>query len=454
MRKKRNRQMTIFDIVSRHFIGNELEQMSQILDANPEILNLAYNDLIRDRRSDTGRDGMTAEQVVRAAVLKQFRELPYEDLAFHLTDSQSFRSFARLKMGQYPSKSVLQDNINVLRETTWIAIHRIILGYAKQEKIENGRKIRIDSTAIETDIHYPTDSTLLWDAVRVITRWLIQGTRLSPRPSYRFSDHRRVVKKRMTKIQNTKKRKDRVAAYKDMLHYAERVCGYAHEAIVVLDSFVGRDIQDTCGARALAKKLQRAIDLLKRVMDQTERRVFRGEKVPASEKIVSFFETHTDIIVKGNRDTQYGHKVFLTGGRSSLILDCLIERGNPADVDRFEEMLKRHENQYGYMPRQTAADGSFASKDNLSFAKANQVKDVVFSKKRSLSVIDMAKSNWVYRKLKNFRAGIEANISTLKRAFGLTRCIWAGWQGFKQYVWSSIVAYNLHVLARIRLAPA
>jgi IS5 family transposase len=158
--------------------------------------------------------------------------------------------------------------------------------------------------------------------------------------------------------------------------------------------------------------------------------------------------------VKGGRDTEYGHKIFLTGGPSTLILDCLIERGNPADSDRYKPMLKRHACQYGRMPLQVSADGGFASHDNLSFAKDKQVKDAVFAKRRGLSVLDMARSAWVYKVLRNFRAGIEAGISTLKRAFGLDRCTWSGWKGFKQYVWSSIVSYNLLVLARINLAKA
>jgi hypothetical protein len=103
---------------------------------------------------------------------------------------------------------------------------------------------------------------------------------------------------------------------------------------------------------------------------------------------------------------------------------------------------------------QATADGGFASKENLAFAKEHHIKDAVFAKKRGLSVLDMAKSNWVYKKLRNFRAGIEAGISTLKRAFGLDRCTWSGWEGFKRYVWSSIVSYNLLALARIRLASA
>jgi len=204
----------------------------------------------------------------------------------------------------------------------------------------------------------------------------------------------------------------------------------------------------------LATQLKRAVGLLEKVISQTERRVFRNEKVPVADKVVSFFEDHTDIIVKKRRETQFGHKIFLTGGTSNLILDCLIAKGNPADSDQYIPMLERHKGSFSKVPRQVSADGGFASKDNLKDAKELGVKDAVFAKKRGLSVIDMAKSSWVYKKLRNFRAGIEANISTLKRAFGLDRCTWKGWEGFKQYVWSSIFAYNLQVIARIKLEAA
>jgi IS5 family transposase len=326
--------------------------------------------------------------------------------------------------------------------------------YAQKENIESGRKVRIDSTAVESDIHDPTDSALLWDGVRIITRWLEEGHTLTPRPEYRFSDHRRVVKKRMVVVLHAKKAEDRVAAYRDLTHYAGKVVVYATEAIPALECYKASDMSDMLTAMNLASQLKRAIGLLNKVISQTERRVFKGEKVPASDKVVSFFEDHTDIIVKSRREVQYGHKVFLAGGKSNLILDCLIAKGNPADSDQYIPMLERHKAIFGSMPRQASADGGFASKDNLSTAKELKVKDVVFAKKRGLSVIDMAKSSWVYKKLKNFRAGIEANISTLKRAFGLDRCTWKGWPGFKRYVWSSVFAYNLQVLARIKLEAA
>jgi len=454
MRQKFTPQMTLFAPMARNSIVKELEQISKILDANPGLMDLVFQDLIRTSRPDTGRQGLTAEQVLRCAVLKQYRQLTYEELAFHLEDSDSFRSFSRLDMGQYPSKSILQENIKAIEEETWEAILREITEYAMREKIETGRVVRVDSTAVQTDIHHPTDSTLLSDGIRIITRRLTEGKELTPSPRYAFSDHGRVVKKRVMTILNAHKDAVRQAAYRDLLHYARLAEKYARAAIPELAVYEGHALTDTLAGRELARKLERAVGLLAKVIDQADRRVFKGEKVPASEKIVSFFEDHTDIIVKGKRDTEYGHKIFLSGGASCMILGCLILRGNPADSDQYQALLEQHRHVYGRMPRQVTADGGFASKDNLAFAKKNHVKDAVFARKRGLTILEMAKSNWVYKKLRNFRAGIEAGISALKRAFGLDRCTWSTWEGFKRYVLSSIVSYNLLVLARIKLATA
>ena len=175
-----------------------------------------------------------------------------------------------------------------------------------------------------------------------------------------------------------------------------------------------------------------------------------GEAVPAGEKLVSLFETHADIIVKGGRDVHYGHKLNLTTGRTGLIFDVVIEAGNPADAERFLPMLARHIDRSGAPPRQSACDGGYASRDNLRQAKALGVQDVAFHKKCGLTIEAMVKSRWVYRKLRNFRAGIEANISCLKRAYGLGRCTWRGLAHFKAYVWSSVVAYNLILCARMK----
>jgi IS5 family transposase len=255
-------------------------------------------------------------------------------------------------------------------------------------------------------------------------------------------------------IQNTQKEKDRKAAYRDLLEIACQVRGYALEAIPQLYGFESSEAGDVIYARNLAQALERALSIFDRVIDQTRRRVLLGQKVAARDKIVSFFECHTDIIEKGRRRTTYGHKVFFCGGPSGLILGCRIERGNPADSERFKVLLEGQKSLFGRMPRQVSADGGFTSRANLAWAKGEGVRDVCFSKRRGFSVLEMVRSHWVFKKLRNFRAGIEANISRLKRAFGLSRCNRSGWAGFRQYVWSAGVAYNLSVLARHQVAAA
>jgi IS5 family transposase len=248
----------------------------------------------------------------------------------------------------------------------------------------------------------------------------------------------------MLAIKDTGSKPKRTEAYRDLLKVAGKTMGYARRAIEHLDG--------NNGAQRLVEELAHYIGLLERAVDQTRRRVLEGEKVPASEKLVSLFEPHTDIIVKDRRDTLYGHKVFLTGGASGLILDCTIEAGNPADTTLAIPMLQRQEALYGRVPRQAAMDGGFASKDNLQAAKTMGVADVCFQKKRGLKVSDMTRSSWVYKRLRDFRAGIEGLISFLKRAFGLDRCTWKGEESFASYVQASVLTANLLTLARHLLA--
>ncbi len=172
-------------------------------------------------------------------------------------------------------------------------------------------------------------------------------------------------------------------------------------------------------AAAWRAEAEHFVPLIERIIDQTERRVLHGEKVPAADKLVSLFEPHSDIIVKSRRQVSYGHKLNLPSGASGLILDIVVEQGNPADAERFVPMVDRQIAIYGRPPRQLAADGGCASTGNLAAAKNKGVEDVAFHKKCGLAITDMVKSRWVYRRLRNFRAGIEAAISCLKRAYGL-----------------------------------
>lgn len=453
MRRSKEPQRELFHVMPKNKIGQELEAISKVLDDNRQILALVYQDLIGLRQADTGRLGLSAEQVLRCAILKQYRQLTYEELAFHLDDSASFRAFARLQMGQYPSASTLQENIKAVKPATWEAVHRLLIQYAAQRQVEKGRTIRVDATAVDANIHPPTDSTLLQDGIRVLTRLLQEGKALLPVPPYKVVDHNRAAKRRVLEILHAKKEKVRLRAYRELLQLADKVRGYALEAIACLRDFVGADRDQTLSARILAEELEKMLSLFQKVLDQTRRRVLQQERVPASAKVVSLFECHADVIVKGRRETQYGHKVFLSVGRSGLILDCLVPRGNPADTTLYPSLLTRQVELYQRPPRQVAADGGFASKENLATAKRLGVKDAMFAKKRGLRPLDMVKSLWVYRKLRNFRAGIEATISRAKRCFGLDRCTWTGWLGFQQYVWSAVCAYNVLVLSRLLSQP-
>src|SRR5712671_3929281 len=193
MRQERTIQGTLFDIFAEHEIGRELKAMSQWLDEHRDVLGLVVADLRRHGLKDTGRHGLAAETVLRCALLKQHRQLSYEELAFHLEDSASFRAFARLPLGWSPKKSVLQRTISAIRAETWEAINRILLASARQEKVETGKVVRLDSTVTAALMHEPSDSSLLWDAVRVMARLLKRAGALAGGTGLEWRDHCRAA---------------------------------------------------------------------------------------------------------------------------------------------------------------------------------------------------------------------------------------------------------------------
>ena len=445
MREKRTIQTSIFESYPEHEIGDELKAMSMWLDEHLDLLEWVAADVKTRNTEETGRKGLSIESVLRCALLKQYRQLSYEELVFCLMDSTACMSFARLTNGWTPKKATLQSSISAISAVTWEQINLRLTQSALQEKVENGKMLRVDSTVTESQIHAPSDSSLLWDSVRVLVRLLKEAQEMPGAPRLKWRNHQRVAKKRMRAIIYTRGADKKARLYRDLIQVTRNTLASIDEVDLTLRcSGIGPEYDQWHTQVAHYKPL------IAQVIEQTERRVFQGEKVPAAEKLFSLFEEHTDIIVKGCRDIQYGHKLNLCSGKSGLILDVVIEAGNPADSDRFLPMLERHIDHYGKAPRQMAADGGYASKENLRDARSLQVKDVVFHKKRGLKVEEMAKSPWVYRKLRNFRAGIEAGISCLKRAYGLSRCTWKGLEHFKAYVWSSVVAHNLALFGRLR----
>jgi len=451
MRKTCKKQLPLPEATTTHPKVKELETISRILDENPTIYELVAQDLGR-ADNDTGAVGMSAEQVICAAIIKQMEGYSYEELAFHLEDSKAYRTFCKFDFGRAYAKSTLNGTIKTISAATWKEVNGILLQYAMKNKIENGRKVRIDCTVVESNIHSPYDSESLWDSVRVIIRILNKAKDGLSSLQFSFMDHSLSSKRRRLEVMNAKNAKQRKKAYMILIKMVENTVGYAGAAQKALEDYQPATIEEMVLAESIRKELCHYLPLIRQIICQATRRVIHGESVSAPEKLVSLFEPHTDIIVKDRRDTYYGHKICLTGGASNLILDCTILDGNPADSTLTQTMLERQEEIYKRPPLKVALDGGFASQDNLAAAKKQGIKDVCFSKGRGLTEKAMCRSTNVYKVLKKFRAGIESGISWLKRVFGLDRCLWKGYDSFKSYVWASIVSANLLTLARKELA--
>jgi IS5 family transposase len=278
--------------------------------------------------------------------------------------------------------------------------------------------------------------------VRVLSR-LLSKSRESTGVKIRFTDKRKESKSLSYQIFNAKKaEKDRL--YPKLLQTVNVVLKQVERALKQIKS-EGNDSERQTN---WIYQIEHYRDLLLKVVDQTKRRIIGHENVPSSEKIVSLFEEHTDIIVKGFREVQYGHKINLSSDTDGFITYLAIEKGNPSDADRFISVIDGHLSTFRKAPSATVCDGCYASLDNIENAKALGVKRVVFHKKCGLSYLKMGVKKKTFEKLKNFRAGVEGNISELKRVFGVSKAMWKGLDGFKAFVWSSVISYNLVRLAR------
>lgn len=445
MRDMMREQLPLMQGFIEHEHAQELAAMSEALDQCVDVLGLVERDLLMGCDPLLGRPGLSAEQAVRALVIKQLNGFSYAELAFHLADSTCYRRFCRIGgLEMHPSKSTLQENIKRLSAETLEVLNRHLLSWAKAIGVERGEIVRGDCTTVESPIHTPTDSWLLWDSVRVLAREL----KCCQEYGVEFSDHRRRVKRRWRAIGNARNREERVPLYRDLLRMTEETLEAACRAVWRLASIAEAEAQSS---RVI---LQNHVVLGRRVVDQTRRRVLDGEVVPSREKVVSIFEPHTDIIVSGRPEVGYGHKICLTTGVSSMILDCVVLEGNPADSTLATDMIARHREIFDGVPLAVTFDGGFASKANLTQLKAMGVQAVAFSKRCGMSIHEMVAESWVYKRLRDFRAGIEGCISFLKRCFGLRRSSWKGFASFKAYVWGSILSANLLIFARHRMAAA
>lgn len=447
-------QISLFSCVPHHKRGAIYAEINALIAAHPEWVRWVQADLTRRRgvKARKGRRGMPAAKVLRVVLLKHLEDVSLRQLATKLYGDLDLREFLGLTLGdKTPSRTTLQRNTSMIQKDTWGRLLHSLLESEELREFESGEKVRIDATVVPTNIHYPTDSSLLWDGIRVLSRTMNRAHELF---AVEYEDLSKVAKKHHTKIFWAKKKAQRVPAYEKLLEAAHAVSLQADDVLAGLRSVGTFLATDSVFAEALRDGLIEELlhfqPLLRRVIDQTERRVLHGEKVPVAEKIFSVFEPHTDLISKGNKN-EFGHKVTFTMSEH-FILDAVIERGNPGDVTLVTRQLERQQELFGQAPRSAVFDGGYASRENLEAAKALGVEHCAFSKAKGLTMEEQAGSRRTHGRLKRFRAGIEGKISWLKRDFGLGRCTWKGWERFQSYVWSACFAANLRTLVRLRLA--
>ena len=275
MRKKNQKQLPLTINRIDHPHAEELQRISDILDVNPIINEWVLQDLTRDKNLiDTGAQGMTAEQVIRAAIVKQMEEYSYEELAFHLVDSVSYRSFCRIGFADKGfQKSALCSNIKAILPETLEDINRLLVAYGQDKKIEKGKESRIDCTVVSSNIHDPKDSDLLWDSVRVLTRMLAKVKECFKDLNISYTDHTRRAKRRMLGVMNAKNEKVRKQKYQDLLKITHKTVRYAQHAISLLENPVLASPGLFDSAQNSAEELGEIVTLAEKVIDQTTRRV-------------------------------------------------------------------------------------------------------------------------------------------------------------------------------------
>jgi len=437
-----------------------LKQISDFLDRHGELVELVHKDLVRGlKRPRTGRAGLSAEQVLRSFALWRIKDWPYRELRERITDGYTLRQFTRFGSVPVPKMDAFQRGFARLRPETVRRLNHAVLNAIIKLGLEDARQLRVDTMVVETDIHYPTDSTLLWDGVRVLSRLVREGlAREVPEAVVEFPNRTRRARRRMQEITRMRDRKGKRQRawrrkYADLLRVSEQVVAQACTAAIAARATPVADPLKHIVIQALCEEIQHYAELTERVIDQTRRRVFGGETVAAKDKLYSIFEPHTDLIKRGkvHKPVEFGHKVFLAESRRGFITDYRVLDGNPVDSEQVEPSLHAHETRFGQRLDLYAGDRGFDSAPARAAAdKAKVVQLAIPQRGGQLSAERARKErSRAFKQAQRFRAGIEGTISVLMRGRGMNRCRLSGRERFEMFVGAAVLANNLMRLAAL-----
>ncbi len=424
----------------------EYKAVDEILDRHPEILRLVHGDLAKLSKGSSRRGrkaDFTSENLLRAILVMQREGFDYREASIRIAESETLQNFCRLIKKRTIDFTLLNKAFSALRPETWEAINQMLgLGAVVDETVSIDH-LRTDTTVTECNVHWPTDSSLLWDAYRVIARELSRARQIDPLSvPWRF--HVKKIKNmeffiaRYSKSTSKKRLRQVRRKMKTLIERVEEVLGKAEKFVAWAKRSASLELM------AIGAVLADYLPVMRRVANVARRREFEGEKVPNQEKVFSIFEPHTELIMRGRRGRpiEFGHKVLLTQSKEKFITDYVVLEENRSDSDLLPLVLDRHEEKYGRRPESIAADKGFCP-DADTYEELEEQVDFLGVPRRTRDFGDAMMAVW-----QQWRAGIEGTISCLKRAFRLARCCFRGFKNFASAVGSAVFCHNLTILAK------
>ncbi len=437
-----------------------LSQLDTLLE-DDTLFQAVRSDLVKryQRTTTEGRLSTPVEVIVRMLVVKHLYGWSYEKTEQWVSDSLVLRQFCRIYLNPVPDDTVLIRWAKLIQPETLHHLLDHVVTLARRHQVTHGRKLRLDSTVIETNIHHPVDSTLLTDGVRVLSRILTKAKQVvgdtGRTTSAVFRNRVRSATQQMQQIMAAARQRGEHAeqrmrvAYQGLITISEATVQQAQQVQAMLNDQTRRGVQ------ALTNTLHQMLPRVQQVLDQTRRRVLQGEQVPASEKVVSLFEPHTAIIRKGKpgKPTEFGRVIWLDEVDGGIISRYEVLDGNPDESAQLQPSLDHHLKVFKRPPRVLAGDRGVHSSDNERYATKCGVQQVVLPKPGAKTAKRSAheQQRW-FRRGRNWRAGIEGRISGLKRRHGLERCRNHGDGGMERWVGWGIIAHDLRVIAEATAA--
>ena len=424
------------------------EALSRLLDENPDLLMLAHRDWAKLLSSSgKGRTGYTSEQLLRALLVMFIEDDSYRDVVVRIDTSEFLRHFVRLGFKATMDFTFLSKAIGVLSTETVAAMNEVLRAYAVCEGKITGEKHRLDTTVYEANIHYPTDSSLLWDSFRTLARLIHSLQKELPELGLQHRFHDRKVKKLYTFIGRNAASKSKATQREVKRQYRVligRVRWIQH---------VGQDVLDRLDAAGYeCPDLAHYLPLVHQIVHQADQRVLHGVKLAADEKLYSLFEEHTELIQRGKagKAIEFGHKILLaqTGEKFIHHYQVMVQRRE--DKDLLQPSLEAHKELFGRYPDVVAADKGFYENRQQIAALEGKIQTVSIGKKGRRTPQEQARErSEAFVEGQRFRAGVEGSISVLKRAFHLGRCLFKGFKNYAASVGLGVLCHNLVLLTRL-----